>query len=279
MPSVPPSHVLSAFRVTATPCRLAGGQGEAWRAGDVVLKSVSDVAEAEWAGDLLSSLPEDGFRVARPVRSNAGTWAYAGWSASRWVDGRHESRRSAIAAMAVAVAFHRALRHLPRPSFLDARVHPWAVGDRMAWGEEPLSLAEPRLMRLAESFTELVEAPAETAQVVHGDLYGNVLYADGLAPAVIDVSPYFRPPSYALGIIVADGLAWYGDGDEVIGHMPCQDRASAVARAAIFRLVATDRHLQATGDPAGNVVTANVRAMTRVREALASASAEGFLSG
>ncbi len=272
MSAAPPPHVLSAFRVTATPSLLGGGRGEAWRAGDVVLKPVSDVTEAAWAGDVLTSLREDGFRVSRPVRSDAGSWAFAGWSASRWVPGRHEPRRSAIAAMAVAVAFHRALRDVPRPPFLDARTHPWAVGDRMAWGEEPLSLAEPRLMRLAESFVEFLRPAGETAQVVHGDLYGNVLYADRLAPAVIDFSPYFRPPSYALGVIVADGLAWYGDRADLIEHMPCHERASAVARAAVFRLVATDQHLHGTGDAASEVVTANVRAMARVRDAIAFAA-------
>ena len=33
------------------------------------------------------------------------------------------------------------------------------------------------------------------SQLVHGDLSGNVLLAHGLPPAVIDFSPYWRPPA------------------------------------------------------------------------------------
>ena len=36
-------------------------------------------------------------------------------------------------------------------------------------------------------------------QLIHGDLTGNVLFGDGLAPAIIDLSPYWRPPRVRLG--------------------------------------------------------------------------------
>ena len=47
-------------------------------------------------------------------------------------------------------------------------------------------------------------------QVIHGDIGGNVLFADasGLPPAVIDVSPYYRPRSFADAVLVADAVAW-----------------------------------------------------------------------
>ena len=46
--------------------------------------------------------------------------------------------------------------------------------------------------------------PPDEPQLVHCDLTGNVLFAAGLPPAVIDISPYWRPPSYAEGVVVAD---------------------------------------------------------------------------
>jgi len=35
---------------------------------------------------------------------------------------------------AASDAFHRHLRHLPRPAFMDIRDDPWAFGDRLARG-------------------------------------------------------------------------------------------------------------------------------------------------
>jgi hypothetical protein len=47
---------------------------------------------------------------------------------------------------------------------------------------------------------------------VHGDLTNNVLLRAGQPPGIIDFSPYWRPPEYAEGIIVADALSWHGAG-------------------------------------------------------------------
>ena len=82
----------------------------------------------------------------------------------------------------------------------------------------------------------------ESPQVIHGDVGGNVLFADasGLPPAIIDVSPYFRPRSFAHAILVADAVAWehaprtfaerfLGTGDS---------RAALLSRAVMFRLAA-----------------------------------------
>ena len=41
---------------------------------------------------------------------------------------------------------------------------------------------------------------------MHGDLAGNVLLVTDAPPSVIDFSPYWRPPSYAEGIVMADAL-------------------------------------------------------------------------
>lgn len=64
---------------------------------------------------------------------------------------------------------------------------------------------------------------------MHRDLTGNVLFSRSLPPAVIDISPYWRPPAYAEGVVVADALCWH----EADGSLP--DRAgvdtAAVARA------------------------------------------------
>ena len=104
--------------------------------------------------------------------------------------------------------FHRAVAGLPRPAFIAARTDPWTIGDRVAWGEAPL---EPyghidQIARLADVLEPLTDA----SQLIHGDLTGNILFDDALPPAVIDVSLYWRPPSFASAIVVADALVWEG---------------------------------------------------------------------
>jgi uncharacterized protein (TIGR02569 family) len=83
-----------------------------------------------------------------------------------------------------------------------------------------------------------LEAPS---QLIHGDLTGNVLFDDQLAPAVIDFSPYWRPAAFASAIVVADALVWEGADDGILGavaHLP--DFAQYLLRALIYRAV-TDR--------------------------------------
>ena len=43
---------------------LSGGEGVAVRAGDLVLKPCDDPVEWAWLGEVLPTVPEDGFRLA-----------------------------------------------------------------------------------------------------------------------------------------------------------------------------------------------------------------------
>ena len=75
--------------------------------------------------------------------------------------------------------------------------------------------------------------------MIHADLGGNVLFHDTLAPAVIDVSPYWRPAAYADAIVVADAVAWSGAGDELVERLLRAQGDQLLLRAVLFR-VATD---------------------------------------
>jgi hypothetical protein len=103
-------------------------------------------------------------------------------------------------------------------------------------------LADP----LAELLT-LRRSVERQGQIIHGDLTGNLLFAPGEDPAVIDFSPYWRPAVFAEAIIVADGLLWFNVPlDLVTGHDDPEWKQMLI-RALIFRLVA---HSEAFG-PAG----------------------------
>src|SRR5437660_12315383 len=76
----PGPAVLASFGASADPVSLPGGEGTAWRAGDVVLKPASDPRVARWIADLyrdlgpLTARRDAGFRVPRPLGTTAGDW-------------------------------------------------------------------------------------------------------------------------------------------------------------------------------------------------------------
>lgn len=246
--AIPPA-VLRAFGVEDVAVPLPGGQREAFRAGDLVLKPAPNAEETEWASDLFAALDGPGFRVPAPVRASDGRWVVDGWAASRFIEGEHAGRNGGRwpETIAACEAFHAALRGVPHPALFDARNDAWSVADRMAWGEQPLEtlpeFAEP-IQRLA-ALLEPLDLPS---QVVHGDFTANVLFADGLPPTVIDFSPYWRPAGFAVGVIVADALTW-ADADasifELTAHI-AQFRQLLV-RAELRRVLELDQHIRRDG--------------------------------
>lgn len=202
-----------------------------------MLKPANESVESlAWQARVMAEVRPDTVRVAPPQRSIGGTFIVAGWTASALCAGRHEARRW-LDVIEVGRRFHEALAHVERPDFLDARADPWAVADRCAWGE--LSLEPYRgsahVSRL-ESCLVPIRAPS---QVIHGDLTGNVLFADPLSPAIIDVSAYWRPVEFATAIVVADALAWGGATVADIESVVTADSfGQFLARALIFRIVA-----------------------------------------
>lgn len=242
-PDSPPGQVVAAFCGSRVPTtRLAGGADRAWAAGGLVLKPVDDVEEATWIADVLADLPEDGFRINRPVRSASGTWTVDGWAAWTLIEGQHETSGRWAEVIGVAERLNTALRGVRRPHFLGSRSHAWAVGDRVAWGEEPLVVLHEALRPRAERLAALVRPDRSRSQVIHGDLTANVLFAPDLAPGVIDFTPYWRPARFGPAIVAIDAVLWHGASAEVLEAVPSGgERTSLLARAALYRLITTDR--------------------------------------
>jgi len=229
--------VLAAFGVADfAPVALGGGQGTSWRAGELVLKPADvDQDELAWHAQTYPRLTLDGFRLPRPQAARDGSLCVEGWCATRYEAGRHELRHWPEI-IEVGARFHAALRGIPRPRFLDARSTPWAISDRVAWGEIPVSdyLKAGYLPQLSAAIRPL-SAPG---QLIHGDLSGNVLFHDQLSPAIIDFTPYWRPAHYASAIVVADALVWEGATNDILSAVSHVDNfGQYLVRALIFRAV------------------------------------------
>jgi uncharacterized protein (TIGR02569 family) len=167
------------------------------------------------------------------VRASDGRWVIDGWCAQTWMPGAHEPRWAEI--VGLGRALDAAFAYLQRPAFIDARVHPWSVGDRVAWGEQEPPQGDPFLDRLLAIRSQVDLA----SQVIHGDLSENVMFSEGLAPAVIDVTPYWRPAGFSAAVVLCDAVTWRGADPEPILAAAAGIPAFAqlVVRATIYRLV------------------------------------------
>ena len=225
----PPAAVLSAFGADVPPAPLAGGQGKTFRAGNLVFKRAGFEPEAKLRGELFERLDGPGFRVPRPVRTREGRFVHSAgfggnpaapvgrgyrdaWCAWRYVDGAHAGPNGGRwrETLAACRAFHAALAAEPGDRWravFRLRTDAWSAADRLTFGEAtetPLPAFAPLIGKLT-ALLEPVEGPD---QLVHGDFTANVLFAEGEAPCVIDFSPYWRPAPFALGVVVADAVAW-----------------------------------------------------------------------
>lgn len=235
----PPASILAAFGAVGPVAPLAGGRGSAWRAGDIVVKP-AETRESmlAWQSQALREIGDDRLRLALPRASRSGAFIVEGWSASTYCAGAHDQRRW-LDVIGAGELLHARLANIACPDVVLARDDPWSMADRAAWGEIPLTPYHdvPQVARLASR----LGAVQAQAQLIHGDLTGNVLFGDPLPPAVIDLSLYWRPAAYATAIVVADALAWEGAAPSDFDHIiPSAGFGQLLARALLFRII-TDR--------------------------------------
>ncbi|MCB0927695.1 MAG: TIGR02569 family protein [Mycolicibacterium insubricum] len=261
----PPDHVLAAFGLNAArPAALGAGWEDGWRCGEVVLSQVADHARAAWSAKVRETLFVDGVRLARPVRSTDGRFVVSGWRADTFVAGTPEPRYDEV--VSAAVRLHEATAKLERPRFLTQPPSaPWAevdvfiAADRAAWEDRPLhslpsgarlapgSADGQRSIELLQALAILRKPTRSPNQLVHGDLYGTVLFAGAAAPGITDITPYWRPTSWAAGVAVVDALSW-GDADDGLVERwdALPEWPQMLLRALMFRLAVHALHPRST---------------------------------
>lgn len=259
---MPSDDVMAAFGADGRPVRLSGGEGKAFRVGDLVMKPVIDIAETEWTQEVLQVVEPDGFGIAAPAATNDGQWVHGGWSACRFVAGLRPAAPAWPLIMDAGLRFGDAVERVRSggEAVLASRIHRWAVADRVAWSEAVVELPHDAADVL-NRITDRLDRPRQDRHFVHGDLTGNVfLDGDGL-PVILDVSPYLRPREWAAAIVAADAVLWNNAPltvarDFIAGH----GGHDLFARALVFRLVAeqlaTDPRHGALLEPYANVLAA-----------------------
>ncbi len=241
----PPVHVRTAFGVRdAVPRPRQDLPGPAWRCDALVLRPVADTVLAAWSAGAVEDLAAagvDGLRLARPVRASDGRRVVAGWAACHDVPGRVEARHDDV--IAASLRLHRATARLERPRLVDDRDDVLARADRAAFGEKSTPLDPETGGTL---FTELARRRLKLdrpAQLVHGDLFGTVLFDRDAPPAVLDLVPFWRPVEWAAAVVVVDALAWGGADPGILtrwAHLA--QWPQMLLHALLFRLAVHAQH-------------------------------------
>ena len=245
---------------------MGDGWDRGWRCGEIVLTMIADHARAAWSAKVRETLFVDGLRLARPVRSTDGRYVVSGWRADTYVAGSPEPRHDEV--VSAGVRLHEATAKLERPRFLtQAPVPPWTdvdvftAADRSAWEDRPLQvlpLGAPKLeesedrersMELVGQLARLRKATTSPSQLVHGDLYGTVLFAGTAAPGITDITPYWRPAAWAAGVAVVDAMSWGEADDGLIERWEVlPEWSQMLLRALMFRLAVHALHPRSTAE-------------------------------
>ncbi|GAB1516441.1 TIGR02569 family protein [Actinophytocola sp. KF-1] len=221
------------------------GNGPLWRCGEIALRPVTNPAEASWVAQTLTELHVPDLRIGRPLRSSDGRYVVGGWIAFRHIDGRPEPRYDEV--VAASLRLHKATADLPVPRFLALRADVFAMADRAAAGEEEAPLNPSLGGRLFDVISGSRKPLSLRPQVVHGDLFGNVLFAADAAPGIVDFTAFHRPAEWAAAVVVVDALAWGGADDGLPkrwSHLA--EWPQVLVHALLFRLAVHALHPHST---------------------------------
>ena len=202
----PWKRVRDEFGCSGTPVRLAGGQGNTWRVGDVVLKQV-DVILAAYTAVVIQSLPQVGYRLASSLEPRDSVWTVEGWAGYSFVPGTFYPGKFVEERFVASRLFHRDLHFLPNARFLNEQSDPWTVAQQIAFGNREWE-ASPEIARLLDSLRPFEGAMPTDWQIVHADLAGNFLFEPGLDPAIIDLTLKWSPAGFGEAVMAVDIALW-----------------------------------------------------------------------
>lgn len=225
-----PEHILSAFNVEID------DDGTA-RVGmrEVVVSAAADPARAAWSAKVRESIKVDDVRLARPIRASDGRYVAGGWHVDTLVEGTPQARHDE--AISAANRLHEATVHLERPRIEQSVFH---TAERAAYDGDPTALS-PR--PIVADLLALRRPSKVPAQLVHGDLYGNVLFSGSAAPGLTDITPFWRPAAWAAAVLAVDALAYGGADDGLLARWESlPDWYQMTLRAVLFRMLVHDLH-------------------------------------
>lgn len=217
--------VAEAFGVNTEIALLPGGVDlKTFRSGNTVLRYLGENSQeaGTWNAELFNHIKEDGFRVAKPIKTTNGLWIVNGWVAEQFLEGKHATKDDLPLIIDAVAKFHKALVGISFPNYRKQEHTIWDRADEWAWGEVPENL-DPILLDTISGLLNLKKPVNLPDQLIHGDLnLKNILIADNQPPAIIDLALYWRPAAFAQAVM-AYWIGPYKGNIEILNnfrHMP-----------------------------------------------------------
>jgi uncharacterized protein (TIGR02569 family) len=236
---------------------MAGGESRTYRAGDHIYRRETDITEAAFIAELYDAMQEHGFRIPKPLKSNDGPWVTPdGWSAWTFVAGQPATPDDIPQVVTAIQAFHQALASTAYPMYLADRDSPFDRADKAAWANTAFHEDErftPVIMPLLQR-----KRPVEglQPQLIHGDLNEeNILVAPNIPPAIIDMTPYWRPAEFALAVFAYWVGPYRGDTSILSAFAHIREFDQMLIRAGL-RMILITHEFAKLGATIGDIVGA-----------------------
>jgi uncharacterized protein (TIGR02569 family) len=231
------TEVIKAFKCSGDPQKLEGGQGRSYRVGELVFKPVDDIVRYEWVAELLTHIQCSEIRIAMPQRTESGEFTYLGWGATQFEPGE-ETHGRWPEKLAVCRALHHSLQRVqiaPLPPGSD----PWTRAHQIAWQETAMpQTVHPETRQMLAPLFQAYEPMTRSSGLIHSDMCGNILFAAGMKPLIIDFSAANGDQEYAEAILVADAIAWEKAPVELINELSATPvYRQLLLRAVTFRVI------------------------------------------
>ena len=208
--TTPPAQLIAeSFGSRKKPVLLKGGQCTTYISGNIVLKPVGRAESLIWKAEVFNNLPEvsvSGVRFTKYIKSIYNTWIHEGYSACFFLAGKHVSGKYKEKLKA-SREYHKLLKNIKKPSFLDVPGGPWSTANKVALGEKEFDYDQD-FFDLYNQIKPHLEPLDINKQLIHADLSGNFLFDEILPPAIIDFSPAWAPNGFAEAIMLADAIVW-----------------------------------------------------------------------
>jgi uncharacterized protein (TIGR02569 family) len=248
--SPPSKEVLEKFGITEEAALLSGGQRTTFKAGNFILKPTASEEYVSWVANVFENIKQDGFRVAKYVKSSNGRYVVDGWICQEYLLGEHDHAKTRWQEIIeLCKVFHSALAEFLEPNFsksdfLGKGNDPWSMADKMAWGEIPREYY-PQLKEPIEKLLSVLKPVNLPNQIIHGDFGGNVLFHPSLPPAVIDFSPYWRPAELASAVIIVNAISLENAPLSILDYVEdVKEINQMLVRAQLRMIFETDQHLK-----------------------------------
>ncbi len=232
-----PDRIKELFNVKGIGKRLTGGQGNSFLFNDVVIKPVGDSgALYEMTANILRSINNPEYRLAKPIKSINDNYIEDGFIATEYHVGEHDDSRIEEA-LRISRIFHEDLKrfNIELPKQEDR----WSKALSIIWDDYKYDIDNDDY-RYCISLLESLPGSDEPKQLIHGDMAGNVLYHESLSPLIIDFSPSIAPYSFIEALIIVDHIAWGGGYVNDLNLLkPIHEYIPQIKRAILFRLLTT----------------------------------------